>query len=335
MKPNIRRPRWRHLLVGSLVLALGLTATACSGSAVPATEAEVETAPPAAETVEVTAPATEVALTAAPGPHGPGQGQGQGMGHGPGQGQGQGVGHGPGQGHGPGMGHGPGQGQGMGQGGPPAGFGPDNPWRTFHQQPVPEAYRDLTNPLPADEATLAQGEAIYQTQCVVCHGETGLGDGPSGEALDPPPAPLARTAQHLSDGYLYWRIHDGGAALGSAMPTYGNVLSEDEIWAVTHYLRTLGDQVGATDHHEAMLQAAVEQGVLTQDEADLFQRVHALLEAYRTDHWDELRAQAAGNPDAMLDHMLTALVDAGTITQAEADAFRDIHQRLEQADLMP
>ena len=323
MKPNIRLLRWRNLLAGGLVLALGLAAAACSGSAVPATEAEVEAAPPAAETVEVTAPATEVALTAAPGPHGPGQGQGQG------------VGHGPGQGHGPGMGHGPGQGQGMGQGGPPAGFGPDNPWRTFHQQPVPEAYRDLTNPLPADEATLAQGEAIYQTQCAACHGETGLGDGPSGEALDPPPAPLARTAQHLSDAYLYWRIHDGGAALGSAMPAYGSVLSEDEIWAVTHYLRTLGDQVAATDHHEAMLQAAVEQGVLTQDEADLFQRVHALLEAYRTDHWDELRAQAAGNPDAMLDHMLTALVDAGTITQAEADAFQDIHQRLEQADLMP
>ena len=52
---------------------------------------------------------------------------------------------------GPGRGRGQGQGPahaGQGPGGPPEGRGPDNPWRAFHQMPVPEEYASLTQPMP-------------------------------------------------------------------------------------------------------------------------------------------------------------------------------------------
>ncbi|GEM_PF-473782 len=355
-----RRAAWAAL--GMLVLALA----ACSGApaaGVAAGPTDNPAAPPA-DAAGVPATAMPQAMGAGPamtpgqgvGPAqqplqgmGPGQARGQGFGPGnaPGQGMGQGwrhrePGHGPGQGFGPGNAPGQGMGQGWHQGepghGPGQGFGPGNPWREFHRQPVPSEFAGLTNPVPADEASIARGEAIYQQQCAACHGPTGLGDGDAAATLDPPPAPLARTAQKMDDAYLYWRIHEGGAAFGTAMPAYGAVLSEDQIWDVVNYLRSLSAGPATVDQaamQAAMLAQAVEQGVLTQDEADLFQRLHEVVEAYKDAHWDELRAQAGGDPDAMLDLMLQGLVDQGTITPDEADAFRDIHQRLHDAGLMP
>ncbi len=344
------KPHRARLSALALVVALALAA--CGGTAAPGGDAAA-----AATASDATAAPTQ-AVAAQPGPAmTPGQGMGQNMGQGvgpgnaPGRGMGQGVGPGNAAGQGMGQGVGPGNaaGQGMGQGqphggpghgpgqgGPPPGFGPDNPWREFHLQPVPAEFAGLTNPIPADEASIARGEAIYQQQCATCHGPTGLGD--TAYTFDPPPAPLARTAQRMSDAYLYWRIHEGGAAFGTAMPAYGAVLSEDEIWDVINYLRSLSAGPATVDQaamQAAMLAQAVEQGVLTQDEADLFQRLHEAVEAYKDAHWDELRAQAGGDPDAMLDLMLQGLVEQGTITPEEADAFRDIHQRLHDAGLMP
>jgi len=324
-----RNRRW--LSVG-LWLVLILAVAACNGTVPEPTAAttDASTSEPAVEdtvsdamTPTPTSPTADATL--APG-QGPGQGMGQGGPHG--AGQGHGAQHGQG---GPGMG-----GHGQGQGGPPAGRGPDNPWRTFHQQPVPAEYANLVNPVPADEESIARGEALYQAQCAVCHGSTGMGDGDAGVNLDPPPAPVARTAQMMSDGYLYWRIHDGGIAFGTAMPAYGTVLDENDIWDIINYLRALGaDPNLEAARQQAVLQDAVAQGIITQEEADLFQRVHDLVEAYKQDHWDELRAQAGGDPDAMLELMFQALIDAGQITPEEAEAFQDIHQRLHDAGLMP
>ncbi len=336
--------RWlknRRAVWTALGLLLVLALAACSGAPAAGVAAS-PTDNPAAPPADATGASTQE-VVAQPGPAmTPGQGMGQGVGPGnaPGQGMGQGPQHGE-PAHGPGHGGpqaGPGTGHGPAQGGPPPGFGPDNPWREFHMQPVPAEFADLTNPIPADEASIARGEAIYQQQCAACHGPTGLGDGDAAATLDPPPAPLARTAQKMDDAYLYWRIHEGGAAFGTAMPAYGAVLSEDQIWDVVNYLRSLSAGPATVDQaamQAAMLAQAVEQGVLTQDEADLFQRLHEVVEAYKDAHWDELRAQAGGDPDAMLDLMLQGLVDQGTITPDEADAFRDIHQRLHDAGLMP
>jgi len=336
-----RRHRWMRL---GLLLTLTWVLAACNGTVPTAADdsnSDAVTSAPAETAATRPGHAGEPGMGQG-GPqggeqgHGPHHGQGQGQGQGMGGGHGQGMGGGRGQGMGGGHGQGMGGGQGQGMGGPPEGRGPDNPWRTFHQQPVPEEYASLTNPVPADEESIARGEALYQTQCVACHGPTGMGDGDAGVNLDPPPAPVARTAQMMPDGYLYWRIHDGGVAFGTAMPAYGTVLDEEDIWDIINYLRSLeANPADEAARQQAVLQDAVAQGVITQDEADLFQRLHALLEAYKQAHWDELRAQAGGDPDAMLNLMAQALIEEGQITSEEAAAFQDIHQRLHDAGLMP
>lgn len=107
--------------------------------------------------------------------------------------------------------------------------------------PVPAAYAGLKNPLGNDAATA--GKAVFDSKCATCHGETGKGDGPGGAALNPKPGDMT-TLSAQSDGYIYWRIVEGGTAepfkgQGSLMPAWKDILSEDEIWQAVAYIRTL------------------------------------------------------------------------------------------------
>ena len=95
-----------------------------------------------------------------------------------------------------------------------------------HHAAVPAAYADLSNPVAADDASLARGEESYTTLCASCHGDTGMGEGLAGQALDPAPAPIAHTSQMMSDGYLFWRVTEGGAHFETAMPVWQEVLDE-------------------------------------------------------------------------------------------------------------
>ena len=108
------------------------------------------------------------------------------------------------------------------------------------RQGIPEAYRDLTNPLEASNETLALGERLYKTSCASCHGEQGRGDGPAAEALTPRPASLhhlGRMSMMMNDAYLYWTVAEGGGPVASDMPSFNDTLSQDEIWSVVHYMR--------------------------------------------------------------------------------------------------
>jgi len=242
--------------------------------------------------------------------------------------------------HGQGMGQQHGKGQGMG--GPPEGM------RERHSAPIPADYQGLTNPTPDDEESLARGEKIYAQQCATCHGDSGMGDGPAGQSLAPAPAPIAHTSQMLEDSYLFWRISEGGGQFNTAMIPYKSILSEQEIWDVINYTRALGsgqvqprknmggqamDPEVEAQMHADMLAAGVDQGVITQAEADLFAEVHDKLDAYKTAHMDDLRS-FMGNPEKMQKAMLDALVKADEITQEQADAFVDIHDRLVNAGIM-
>ena len=108
--------------------------------------------------------------------------------------------------------------------------------------PAPPAnYADQVNPLISDTKVLNKGAILYAADCASCHGLDGQGDGQAGSALDPKPVNLALGQANLSDGYLFWRISDGGAMkpFGSLMPPWKSLLSETQIWQIISYLRTL------------------------------------------------------------------------------------------------
>ena len=67
--------------------------------------------------------------------------------------------------------------------------GPGSSMMQFHHAQIPDEYASLTNPVVADADSLARGEKLYAALCATCHGDTGMGEGPTGQALDPRPSP--------------------------------------------------------------------------------------------------------------------------------------------------
>jgi mono/diheme cytochrome c family protein len=100
---------------------------------------------------------------------------------------------------------------------------------------VPVEYAGKTNPLDANAVT--DGTNIFHTNCEACHGTQGHGDGPAGAALDPRPTNLAELQAVASDDYLLWRISEG--KYGTSMVGWKSILTEEQIWLVIAFIRTL------------------------------------------------------------------------------------------------
>lgn len=83
----------------------------------------------------------------------------------------------------------------------------------------------------------AAGQEVYTMYCQACHGSTGAGDGPAGQSLDPRPRNLSDFIPLVEDDYLFWRVNTG--VTGTSMVAWGGVLTEEEIWQIVAYIRTL------------------------------------------------------------------------------------------------
>lgn len=99
-----------------------------------------------------------------------------------------------------------------------------------------EARTALTNPLDETPAAIAEGEALYDAYCALCHGDEGDGDGDLAHHYRRMPPLTARHVLNYPDGFVYSIIREGGRN----MPRFGDALSVDERWALVHYLGTLG-----------------------------------------------------------------------------------------------
>ncbi len=100
---------------------------------------------------------------------------------------------------------------------------------------VPAEYSGKKNPYGVEVAS--EGDKLFQTNCRMCHGTTGHGDGPAGDALDPKPRNLAAFQKTVGDDYLFWRISEGKP--GTSMVAWKGILTEDEIWKIISFVHTL------------------------------------------------------------------------------------------------
>lgn len=108
---------------------------------------------------------------------------------------------------------------------------------------VEESEKLLTMPqrIAMEPAQEAEGKKMFETYCVVCHGEDAKGQGPvvgkAGETGLMPMPPDLTNAAYVSrgDGFFFHRITFGG----SIMPSYGHATTPTERWQIVKYLRTL------------------------------------------------------------------------------------------------
>lgn len=93
------------------------------------------------------------------------------------------------------------------------------------------------NPIAYGPESLARGRVIYAERCLVCHGERGEGDGSAAAGLGKRPKNLAAMAPPpiFPDGVVAYRIANGG----EVMPAWKGILSDNQIWDVLNYVRSL------------------------------------------------------------------------------------------------
>ncbi len=217
-----------------------------------------------------------------------------------------------------------------------------------HHADIPEEYAGLSNSVEADGVSLARGAKTYTANCAVCHGDGGMGDGPSAAGLNPAPVAIAHTSQMLGDDYLYWRISEGGTMepFNSAMVAWKGVLDEQARWDVINYVQALGsgrvmpgqnmggaayDPAIEVGNQEELLNQALEQGLITQEEAAVFAEVHERVDQQMI----QMRGEGAGGSmDELMDEVVSSLVAAGDMTQEQADTFLYVHGQLVQVDSM-
>ena len=94
-----------------------------------------------------------------------------------------------------------------------------------------------TVPLPVTRALLDRGRARFAIVCATCHGMAGDGDSAVARHMQRrrPPSLHEPRIVALAPGAVYRVITDGYGL----MPSYAKLLSFDDRWAVTAYVRTL------------------------------------------------------------------------------------------------
>jgi mono/diheme cytochrome c family protein len=88
-----------------------------------------------------------------------------------------------------------------------------------------------------DEATVARGKIVYVKHYQQCHGEGGKGDGPLAKTKGLLPTNLASISKVLPNHYMVVQINDGRK---NGMPSWSDILNNQEAWDVTNYLQVLG-----------------------------------------------------------------------------------------------
>jgi mono/diheme cytochrome c family protein/plastocyanin len=134
-------------------------------------------------------------------------------------------------------------------------FAPADAFQTLRDDPVNAALSDadvwnlvawvwLKDTRPE---ALARAEALYARDCAACHGPDGKGKGPAGvnlsgkSKMDPVmlkgPADFTEAGAMLaaSDVLLQGKLLRGG--MGTGMPEFGSLYSDEEQWAMVAYLR--------------------------------------------------------------------------------------------------
>jgi mono/diheme cytochrome c family protein len=103
---------------------------------------------------------------------------------------------------------------------------------------TPRSERDAKNPVVSSPEVLAEAMAHFADHCATCHANDGSGDTPIGKGLYPkPPDMRAAGTQDLTDGELFYIIHNGVRLTG--MPAFGQSDEDTDSWKLVHFIRHL------------------------------------------------------------------------------------------------
>ena len=114
--------------------------------------------------------------------------------------------------------------------------------------------REGIPPPPANlQASVEEGDKLYAADCSMCHGPDGRAATDAGRWMYPRAADLTFSGvQQYSDRELFWIVKNG--IRFSGMPAFGKVESDEHIWNLVHYVRTLRGGANAPPASEGAAQ---------------------------------------------------------------------------------
>jgi mono/diheme cytochrome c family protein len=93
-----------------------------------------------------------------------------------------------------------------------------------------------SQPIPSSPDSIERGRVLFNIDCYICHGVTGVGNGNLSGFFNPPPFDLTSAqVQNLADSEIFLVITQGRGQ----MPSLAEHLSVTDRWDVINYVRTL------------------------------------------------------------------------------------------------
>ena len=114
---------------------------------------------------------------------------------------------------------------------------------------------------PNSPLSVAEGDKRYGAECAMCHGMNGRTPTDAGRWMYPRAADLTSSeVQGYSNRELFWIVKNGIRLSG--MPAFGKVESDEHIWGLVHYLRSLNAPAGKSGKAEMRISGSdgTEQG---------------------------------------------------------------------------
>ncbi len=104
---------------------------------------------------------------------------------------------------------------------------------------VPERFKQMQNPMEADNQSIRIGSSLYRRNCRECHGSEGKGDGSEAQDLETEMRDLgSEEVQSQTDGELFYKTREGR----DEMPGFEADIYEVDIWNIVNYMRTLKEE---------------------------------------------------------------------------------------------
>lgn len=133
---------------------------------------------------------------------------------------------------------------------------------------IPKKARAAQNPFTSSPELLQEAMHHFADHCASCHGNDGSGNTEIGRHLYPR-APDMRlvTTQNLSDGELYYIVHNGVRWTG--MPAWGDADGDQDSWKLVLFIRHLPkitpEEIKTMEHFNPRSAADVEEEKAEQD----------------------------------------------------------------------
>ena len=112
--------------------------------------------------------------------------------------------------------------------------------RQIRHLAIPMKNRNAQNPIPLSPDVMKESLAHFADHCTICHANDGSGETPIGKNVYPkaPDLRLADT-QSMSDGEMFWVIHNGIRFTAMAAWGEGDPAQDMGSWKLVHFIRHL------------------------------------------------------------------------------------------------